>query len=199
MDINKLKGHIPDAVLAQIPSVMEKFKIDTPLELAHFLAQCGHESGNFKAVSENLNYSDKGLNSTFRKYFPTIASTAGYARNPEKIANKVYANRMGNGPESSGDGYKYRGRGALQLTGKDNYTAFAKFCGRPEIMDNPDLVAGELAFESALFFFERNKLWSVCDLGVSDAVILALTKKINGGTIGLEERKSLTRKFAAQL
>jgi putative chitinase len=171
----------------------------TPARAAHFFAQTCHESGHFKAFSENLNYSDKGLTGTFRKYFPTIASTAGYARNPERIANKVYANRMGNGPESSGDGFKYRGRGALQLTGKDNYAAFAKFCGRPEIMDNPDLVAGELAFESALFFFERNKLWSVCDLGVNDAVILALTKKINGGTIGLEERKSLTRKFAAQL
>ena len=179
-------------------AAMAHFKM-TPARAAHFFAQTCHESGHFKAFSENLNYSDKGLTGTFRKYFPTIASTAGYARNPEKIANKVYANRMGNGPESSGDGFKYRGRGALQLTGKDNYAAFAKFCGRPEIMDNPDLVAGELAFESALFFFERNKLWSVCDLGVNDAVILALTKKINGGTIGLEERKSLTRKFAAQL
>lgn len=171
----------------------------TPTRAAHFFAQTCHESGHFKAFSENLNYSDKGLNATFSKYFPTLASTAGYARNPEKIANKVYAGRMGNGPENSGDGYKYRGRGALQLTGKDNYLAFAKYCGRPEIIDNPDLVAGELAFESALFFFEKNKLWAACDLGVNDVVILALTKKINGGTIGLEERKSLTKKFAAQL
>lgn len=179
-------------------AAMAHFKM-TPTRAAHFFAQTCHESGHFKAFSENLNYSDKGLHGTFRKYFPTLASTAGYARNPEKIANKVYGGRMGNGPESSGDGWKFRGRGALQLTGKDNYAAFAKFCGRPEIMDNPDIVAGELAFESALFFFERNKLWSVCDLGVNDAVILAVTKKINGGTIGLEERKALTRKFAAQL
>lgn len=193
-------GVTPDGVFGPgtMKAAMQHFNM-TPVRAAHFFAQTCHESGHFKAFSENLNYSDKGLNGTFRKYFPTIASTAGYARNPEKIANKVYAGRMGNGPESSGDGWKYRGRGALQLTGHDNYAAFAKYCGRPEIMDNPDLVAGELAFESALFFFERNKLWSVCDLGVNDAVILAVTKKINGGTIGLEERKALTRKFASQL
>lgn len=167
---------------------------------AHFFAQTAHETGNYKAFSENLNYSADGLNKIFPKYFIKAGrNAANYARNPEKIANVVYGNRMGNGPEGSGDGWKFRGRGALQLTGKDNYAAFAKFCNRPDVMDNPDLVAGELAFESALFFFERNKLWSVCDLGVNDAVILALTKKINGGTHGLEDRKAKTKKFFSQL
>jgi putative chitinase len=106
---------------------------------------------------------------------------------------------MGNGPESSGDGWKYRGRGALQLTGKDNYQAFANYIGRPEIMDNPDLVATELAFESALWFFDRNKLWGICDQGTGDAAILALTKRINGGTHGLDDRKLKTKKYAAWL
>ena len=167
---------------------------------AHFFAQTAHESGNFKAFSENLNYSAEGLNKIFPKYFIRAGrNAANYSRKPEKIANVVYAGRMGNGPEESGDGWKYRGRGALQLTGKSNYQAFATFCGRPDVMTNPDLVAGELAFESALFFFEKNKLWSVCDLGVSDTVILALTKKINGGTHGLEDRKAKTKKFFSQL
>ena len=167
---------------------------------AHFFAQTAHETGNYKAFSENLNYSAEGLNKIFPKYFIKAGrNAANYARNPEKIANVVYANRMGNGNEASGDGWKYRGRGALQLTGKSNYEAFASYCGRPDVMTNPDLVCGELAFESALFFFERNKLWSVCDLGVNDAVILALTKKINGGTHGLDDRKAKTKKFYSQL
>lgn len=167
---------------------------------AHFFAQTAHETGNYKAFSENLNYSAEGLNKIFPKYFVKAGRDASaYSRNPEKIANVVYASRMGNGPESSGDGWKYRGRGALQLTGKSNYEAFAAYCGRPDVMTNPDLVAGELAFESALFFFERNKLWTVCDLGVSDTVILALTKKINGGTHGLDDRKAKTKKFYSQL
>lgn len=167
---------------------------------AHFFAQTAHETGNFKAFSENLNYSAEGLNKIFPKYFIKAGrNAANYARKPEKIANVVYGGRMGNGPESSGDGWKYRGRGALQLTGRSNYQAFADFCGRPDVMTNPDLVAGELAFESALFFFEKNKLWSVCDLGVGDTVILALTKRINGGTHGLEDRKAKTKKFYNQL
>jgi putative chitinase len=164
---------------------------------AHFFGQCNHETGNFKAFSENLNYSDKGLNGIFKKYFPTIASTAGYARKPEKIANKVYANRMGNGNEASGDGYKYRGRGAIQLTGKANYQAFATHIGRPDVMTNPDIVSTELAFESALFFFEKNNLWAVCDKGLNNAVITAVTKKVNGGTHGLDDRIAKTQTFAA--
>ena len=169
----------------------------TPVRAAHFFAQTAHETGGFKAFGENLNYNAKGLRGVFPKYFPTDAVAKQYERNPQKIANKVYGGRMGNGPESSGDGWLYRGRGSLQLTGKDNYAAFAKFCGRPDVLSNPDIVATELAFESAMFFFERNKLWDICDKGVSDATILALTKKINGGTHGLADRSEKTKKYFA--
>ena len=171
----------------------------SPARAAHFFGQTAHETGGFKAFSENLSYGAKGLMSIFKKYFPDAATAAKYERKPEAIANRVYANRMGNGPESSGDGWKYRGRGALQLTGKDNYAAFAKFCNRPDVMTNPDLVATELAFESAMFFFERNKLWNICDQGVTDAAILSLTKKINGGTHGLDDRKNKTKTYHMQL
>jgi putative chitinase len=166
---------------------------------AHFFAQCAHESGNWKATSENLNYGAKGLRGIFGKYFPTDALAKAYERQPAKIANKVYGNRMGNGPESSGDGWKFRGRGFLQLTGHDNYKALSQYINRPDIMDNPDLVAGELAIESALWFFDRNKLWGICDQGINDAAILALTKRINGGTHGLDDRKLKTKKYATWL
>lgn len=169
----------------------------SPVRAAHFFAQTAHETGGFKAFSENLNYSAKGLRGVFGKYFPTDALAAQYERKPEKIANRVYASRMGNGPEASGDGWRYRGRGALQLTGRDNYKAFADYCKRPDVMSNPDLVATELAFESAMFFFERNKLWVICDQGVTDAAILSLTKKINGGTHGLADRSDKTKKYIA--
>ena len=166
---------------------------------AHFFAQTAHESGGFKAFSENLNYGAKGLRGIFGKYFPTDAMACAYERQPQKIANRVYANRMGNGDEASGEGWKYRGRGALQLTGKSNYQAFADYIGRPDVMDNPDLIAGELCFESALWFFDRNKLWSICDQGITDSAILALTKRINGGTHGLDDRKAKTKKYATWL
>ena len=166
---------------------------------AHFFAQCAHESGGFKAFSENLNYSAQGLRNIFGKYFPTAELANAYARQPAKIANRVYANRMSNGPESSGDGIAFKGRGALQLTGRANYQAFADYINRPDVMTNPDLVATELAFESALWFFDRNKLWSICDQGITDAAILQLTKRINGGTHGLEDRKMKTKKFASWL
>lgn len=169
----------------------------SPARAAHFFAQTAHESGGFKTFSENLNYSAKGLRETFGKYFKTDLEARLYERQPQKIANRVYSNRMGNGDERSGDGWTYRGRGALQLTGKDNYEAFAMYIGRPDVMDNPDLVAGELCFESALWFFDKNKLWSICDQGVKDAPILALTKRINGGTHGLDDRRTKTYKFAA--
>ena len=172
---------------------MEFYKL-TPVRAAHFFAQTAHESGDFKAFSENLNYSAQGLQGIFGKYFPGNLEES-YARNPEKIANRVYASRMGNGDEKSGDGYKFRGRGALQLTGKDNYAAFAKYLGKPEIMTHPDLVATEYSFESAMFFFDKNKLWEICDKGVNDAAILALTKRINGGTHGLADRTEKTKKY----
>jgi putative chitinase len=172
----------------------------SPNRAAHFFAQCAHESGNFKAFSENLNYGAKGLRGIFGKYFPTDALARAYERQPAKIANRVYANRMGNGDEASGEGWKYRGRGPLQLTGKNNYRAFGKYIGREqEILDNPDLVATELGFESALWFFDANKLWSICDQGINDAAILALTKRINGGTHGLDDRKLKTKKYASWL
>jgi putative chitinase len=166
----------------------------TPIRAAHFFAQTSHETGGFKAFSENLNYSAQGLQGIFGKYFPGTLEES-YARQPEKIANRVYADRMGNGNEASGDGWKFRGRGALQLTGKANYEAFAKYLGTNEVMENPDLVATKFAFESAMFFFERNKLWSICDKGINDAAILELTKRINGGTHGLEDRKAKTYKY----
>jgi len=176
-----------------LKAAMAYYKM-TPERAAHFFAQTGHETGEFKLFTENLNYSAQGLQGIFGKYFPGNLEES-YARNPEKIANRVYADRMGNGNEASGDGWKYRGRGALQLTGKSNYQAFATYLNKPEIVTNPDLVATEYAFESAMFFFDKNKLWSICDQGVNDASILALTKRINGGTNGLDHRKALTLKY----
>jgi putative chitinase len=172
------------------------FKL-TNNQAAHFFGQCAHESGGFKVFSENLNYSAQGLNGIFKKYFPTPASTTGYVRKPEKIANRVYAGRMGNGPESSGDGWKFRGRGPIQLTGKSNYTAFATDIGRPDVLTNPDLVTSELAFESALWFFRKNNLFAIADKGVTDAVITQITKRVNGGTHGLDDRLKKTKQYAA--
>ena len=171
----------------------------SPDRAAHFFAQTAHESGGFTAFSENLNYGAAGLRGIFRKYFGTDALAKAYERQPQRIANRVYASRMGNGDEASGDGWKFRGRGALQLTGKSNYQAFADYVSRPDVMTNPDLVAGELCFESALWFFDKNKLWSVCDQGTNDDAILALTRRINGGTHGLDDRKAKTKKYAAWL
>lgn len=175
-------------------AAMAYYKL-SPVRAAHFFAQTAHETGGYKAFGENLNYSADGLLGIFKKYFPDKATATRYARQPEKIANRVYASRMGNGNEASGDGWRYRGRGALQLTGRDNYLAFSKYCNRPDVMSNPDIVATELAFESAMFFFERNKLWAICDQGITDSAILALTKKINGGTHGLADRSEKTKKY----
>jgi putative chitinase len=187
LKLEKLKGHIPDSVIAMIPDTAAKFQINTPLRLAHFLAQCGHESGGFKATQENLNYSAKGLNGIFKKYFPTEAAAAAYARQPQKIASKVYANRMGNGTEASGEGYKFRGRGFIQLTGKENYTAFVKSIGE-DIPNNPDLVSSKYALLSAAWFFSKNNLHKMADGGATDAVVTSVTKRVNGGTIGLADR-----------
>jgi putative chitinase len=186
LNIDKLKGHIPDAVIAQIPETAAKFNITNNLRLAHFLAQCSHESGGFKAVSENLNYSADGLKKIFPKYFPGNLAES-YARNPEKIASKVYGGRMGNGDETTKEGFKFRGRGYIQLTGKANYTNFAKFIGEDTVA-NPDLVATKYPLASAGFFFDSNKLWAICDKGADDATVTAVTKRVNGGTIGLVDR-----------
>jgi putative chitinase len=186
LNLEKLKGHIPDAVIAQIPETAKKFNITNNLRLAHFLSQCGHESGNFKAVSENLNYSADGLKKIFGKYFPGNLNES-YARQPEKIAARVYASRMGNGDEASKEGFKFRGRGYIQLTGKANYTNFTKFIGE-DCVANPDLVATKYPLASAGFFFDSNKLWAICDKGADDATVTAVTKKVNGGILGLQDR-----------
>ena len=187
LKLDKLKGHIPDAVISMIPDTAAKFQINTPLRLAHFLAQCGHESGGFRVTQENLNYSAKGLNGIFKKYFPTEAAAAAYARNPQKIANKVYGGRMGNGPESSGDGAKFCGRGYIQLTGRDNYTAFGKAIGE-DVTTHPQVVAEKYALLSAAWFFNKNGLHKMADGGATDAVVTSITKRVNGGTIGLADR-----------
>ena len=187
MNLDKLKGHIPDKVIEQIPDVMQKFEINTPLRLAHFLAQCGHESGGFRLTKENLNYSAKGLQGIFKKYFPTEVKAKEYERKPEKIANLVYGNRMGNGIESTGDGAKYCGRGYIQLTGKDNYTAFGTAINE-DIAVNPQWVAEKYALLSAAWFFNKNKLHIIADEGASDLVVTKVTKRVNGGIIGLPDR-----------
>jgi putative chitinase len=187
LKLDKLKGHIPESVIQMIPDTAAKFQINTPLRLAHFLAQCGHESEGFRATQENLNYSVKGLNGIFRKYFPSEAAAASYARNPQKIANKVYASRMGNGNEASGEGFKFRGRGYIQLTGKENYTAFGKAINE-DILSNPDKVASTYALLSAAWFFSKNGLHRMADEGATDAVVTKITKRVNGGTIGLADR-----------
>ena len=198
MDINKLKGHIPDGVIAQIPSVMSTFKIDTALRLSHFLAQCGHESAGFKAIQENLNYGAKGLLGVFKKYFPTEAKALQYERKPEKIANLVYGSRMGNGDEASGDGYKFRGRGYIQLTGKNNYVAFGKAINE-DIAANPDLVATKYPLLSAAWFWSSNSLNALADKGADDASVTAITKRVNGGTIGLPDRIKHFKEYYALL
>ena len=203
MDTNKLKGIIPDNVIAQLPDVMKKYNINTELRLAHFLAQCSHESGNFKVVKENLNYSEERMLLIFKRDFDlnhdkVLSETEKkkakeLAHNPEKIANFVYANQNGNGNEASGDGYRYCGRGYIQLTGKANYAAFDKIV-EEDIMSNPALVATRYPLLSAAFFFDSRKLWAICDKGSTDAVVKEVTIKVNGGTNGLQER---TAKFKA--
>ena len=184
--LEALKGHIPAEVIAQIPDTAKKFNITNPLRLAHFLAQAGHESGGFKAVNENLNYSADGLKKIFPKYFPG-ALNESYARQPEKIANRVYASRMGNGDEKSGDGYRYKGAGFIQLTGKNNFSAFDKLV-EDDIIANPSLVATKYPLASAAWFFDSNKLWTICDRGADRATVESVTKRVNGGLIGIEDR-----------
>jgi putative chitinase len=180
-----------------IPDTATKFGITNPLRLAHFLAQCGHESGGFKAVNENLNYGAKGLLGTFPKYF-NATTAAQYERKPEMIASKVYGGRMGNGPESTKEGYKFRGRGYIQLTGKDNYTAFDKFVD-DDILGNPDLVATKYPLMSAAWFFDKNGLWAVCDKGATTEVVTSVTKRVNGGVIGLADRIKHFKEYYALL
>ncbi len=184
--LDKLRGKIPNSVLSQIPDTAVNFNITNPLRLAHFLSQCGHESGGFKVVTENLNYSAEGLKRIFPRYFPGNLNES-YARNPEKIANRVYSSRMGNGNRDSGEGFKFRGRGYIQLTGKSNYSAFNKTVPE-DIIENPDLVATKYPLMSAGFFFDSNNLWTICDRGATRSVVEAVTRRVNGGLIGIEDR-----------
>jgi putative chitinase len=194
MNIEKLKTVIPDEVLSQIPETIAKFQLNTPLRLAHFLAQCAHESGNWKFKTENLNYSAPALQSVFRKYFPDEATAAQYARKPEMIANKVYASRMSNGNEGSGDGWRFRGRGYIQLTGKHNYSLFDTIV-EENILENPDLVAEKYPLLSAAWFWDSNKLNTLADKGATDADVTAVTKRVNGGTHGLDDRLSKFKQY----
>jgi len=198
MNLTKLNAIIPANVADQIPTVIEKFQINTQLRLAHFLAQCAHESGNFKAVNENLNYGAAGLRSIFGKYFKDDASAKASERKPEKIANKVYASRMGNGDEASGDGFKFRGRGYIQLTGKDNYSAFDKVVD-DDILSAPELVANKYPLLSAAWFWNSRSLNALADKGATVADVTAITKKVNGGTHGLDDRISKFKIFNAAL
>lgn len=190
IDIIKFKKVFPackdaDIFCNLLDNLLPANGIDTKERVNMFLAQCGHESGGFTRFTEGLNYSAQGLLATFPKYFPDLKTALGYERQKEKIANRVYANRMGNGPESSGDGWVYRGRGILQCTGKDNYTAFSKDTNI-DAVNNPDLLSTDLsvAIKSAIWFWNKNNLNKFAD--AKD--ILGATKKINGGTNGLEDR-----------
>jgi len=192
LTLENLQACLPDAKVSNLEKFLEgfnetfeHFEINTPESMAMFLAQTAHESGNFSATEENLNYSAKGLTGTFKRYFPSETDATPYARKPEKIANRVYGARMGNGAESSGEGYKYRGRGVIQLTGKDNYNNCGKALGL-DLLAEPDQVAkNPVAVLSAGWFWNTRKLNTWAEKGD----VLTVTKKINGGTIGLKDRK----------
>jgi len=218
MFYDKLKGVIPDSRFVQLPMLVDKFHCNTPLRMAHFIAQAAHESANFTTTVENLNYSETGLLTTFAKYFTSQAKidllksasvnskteeekaaakakleieskkkfAANYAKKPEMIANVVYANRYGNGDTASGDGWKYRGQGDLQTTFLDNYKAFKDFSG-VDVVAHPELLQTTHSLSSAGFFFDKNNLWKICDLGATKDVVTKVRIKVNGGTIGLDD------------
>lgn len=188
---------LPDFIKNDI-DLLAKFGIDTHLELAHFLSQVHHESGGFKAKVENLNYSDAGLLKTFSKYFtPTTAKQ--YARKPQNIANRVYANRMGNGDEKSGEGWKYRGRGYIQLTGKNNYSALNSYLKTIGLADNvlasPDLVETKYPLLSAAYWWMVNGLNQIADDGAAESVVKAVTKRVNGGLNGYAHRLEMFKYY----
>lgn len=189
--LKKLSSKIPVQVLSELESVIREFDISNPFRLSHFLAQCAHESGNFKHVRENLNYSAEGLVKVFPKYF-SKETALWYARKPEAIANVVYGGRMGNGDKNSGDGWRFKGAGYLQLTGRVNFKAFADHIGDANIMINPDLVATKYPLTSAAWFFETKKLWKICDEGLHADVVKKVTYRVNGGYNGLADRLSKT-------
>lgn len=186
MSITKLKHFLPLKVYDELEECFNKHGISDATMIAHFMAQVSHESGSFKKVYENLNYSTGGLLKVFPKHFRNSDHASSYARNPKKIANKVYANRMGNGNEDSGDGYKFRGRGYLQITGKANYEKFSKFIGE-DCVSNPDLVATKYPIYSAFWFFNEGRLWDRCKKSDHESVVV-ITRLVNGGINGLADR-----------
>ena len=186
MITTKLILKLPLSVTGELDDVIKKYNISSPLRLSHFLSQVAHESNNFKAIRENLNYSAEGLLKIFPKYFSKDTASA-CARQPEKIANIVYSNRMGNGDRQSGDGYKFRGRGFIQLTGKINYKALSDYL-EVNLIDNPDLVATKYPLSSAGWFFQKKGLWTICDEGDSVDIIKKVTYRVNGGYNGLQDR-----------
>ena len=175
-----------DEWYSNLVNILPEYDIDTPKRVAAFMAQCGHESGGFTLMQENLNYSAKGLVGTFKKYFPTEAHAKPYERKPEMIANRVYANRMGNGDEASGEGWYFRGRGIVQITGKNNYTKCSQSLFESNVLvENPDLLLeSEYAIHSACWFWSAARLNELADIGD----MKTMTKRINGGYIGLEDR-----------
>lgn len=193
IEFQKANRLVADGVIGRntLAKMKQLFMIDNNYYLAHFLGQIHHET-KFEVDTENLNYSAKRLIQVFPKYFPNIGSTYGYSNNPENLANLVYANRMGNGSANTDDGYNYRGRGAIQLTGKSNYLAFQKWLNLKSL--NPNDVATKYYWQTALFFFEANNIWSLCS-DISDTSITKVSKKINGGTNGLDDRIAKTKYY----
>jgi putative chitinase len=204
MSLKKLQekiGVTPDGAFGPntLKAAANYFKM-TPEKAAHFFAQTSHETGGFAILTENMNYNKDGLMKIFPSYFPGNMADL-YIGHPEKIGARVYANRMGNGDEKSGEGYKFRGRGALQTTGKTNYKLLSEHLHKPEIMDTPDLVATDYSFESAMFFFDNNKLWDLCTV-VNEDAILKVSRAINLGNpnsketpIGLDDRIAKTNQY----
>ena len=193
MNLQKLEhilpGNVYDAFLKGNKNLTNN------LRLAHFLSQVAHESGNFRVLYENLNYSASGLLKVFPRYF-NATTAVQFARKPQLIANRVYANRIGNGNEASGDGWNYRGRGYLQVTGRANYKAFSEYIGE-DCEKHPDLVATKYPLDSAIWFFDRNKLWTLCDKGEENVPIVS--RRVNGGTNGLQDRLNKFRSFMKYL
>jgi putative chitinase len=190
LELDQLRQIIPKNPYVEywynaLEQLLPQYQIDTPHRLAAFLAQCAHESGNFVFIKENLNYRWQSLRKIFPKYFPTDALAQQYEKQPEKIANKIYANRMGNGSEDSGDGYRFCGRGLIQVTGRDNYSWFAASLDISPEEASEYMETFEGAAQSACWFWETNNLNQWADRGD----IVTLTKRINGGTIGLEDRQ----------
>jgi putative chitinase len=188
-------GATPDGEFGPVTFRLARdyFKLTTE-QAAHFFAQCAHESGDFKWFTENMNYTASGLMKVFPRYFPTMSVALAYAGDGEAIASRAYASRMGNGPASSGDGWKFQGRGAIQLTGRATYQAFAD-SGYPGFMEHPELVATQYAFESAKWFFDANKIWPLAKV-VTDQSIESVRRKVNGGTNGLPDCVHKTKRYA---